>query len=174
LSPRASIAVVVLGALAAAATGCFIEEQPFTPVACGPNRSCPAFYTCVDTPSNGPICEANYAPGKPDAAPPPAGPYRDYCHDAWPLFDAYCVECHGPDQQLGVIRFRLDFYEADAGFLGARLMAPVVRNEVFVFRTMPPQTAMTFPTNPERLIIAQWVDAGAPFCGPSDGGDGGG
>lgn len=176
MSPRATIAAIALGALAAAA-GCFIDERPFAPVSCGPGRSCPAFYTCVDSASDGPICQAAYPPARPDASTSPPGPFRDYCHDAWPLFEAYCVECHGPDQQLGVIRFRLDLYESDAGFLGARLMAPVIRNEVQTFRTMPPQTASSFPSNAERLIVAQWVDAGAPFCaedgGTPDGGDGG-
>lgn len=171
MTPRASIAAIALGALAAAGAGCFIEEQPYVPVACGPGRSCPVFYRCVDTPTEGAICQAAYPPPRPDATVQPPGPYRDYCHDAKPLLDAYCVECHGPEQQLGVIRFRVDFYEADAGFLGARLMAPVIRNEVFVFRTMPPQTADLFPVDAERLILAQWVDAGAPECdGGSDGG----
>ena len=178
MSPRAATAATALGALAAAVAGCFIDERPFAPEACGPGRTCPAYYTCVDSAADGPICRAAYPPSKPDAAPPPPGPFRDYCHDAWPLFEAYCVECHGPDQQLGVIPFRIDLYQSDAGFLGARLMAPVIRNEVFTFRTMPPQTATVFPSNGERITIAQWVDAGAPFCAPDggapDGGDGGG
>lgn len=108
-----------------------------------------------------------------DASVSPPGPFRDYCHDAWPLFDAYCVECHGPDQQLGVTRFRLDLYDTDAGFYGAKAMAPVIRQQVFTFRIMPPQNAHAFPALGERLIIAQWVDAGAPYCA-ADGGDGGG
>jgi hypothetical protein len=179
LGARVAIAALLLAAVA----GCWIDESPFQPTPCGPGRTCPAFYTCVDDPPGTPICQAAYPPSRPDAAVPPKGPFRDYCHDAYPLFERYCVECHGPDQQLGVLRFRLDFYETDAGFIGARPLAPFIRTEVFVFRTMPPQDAPLFPTLAERLTIAEWVDAGAPFCaavdagtpdgGMSDGGDGG-
>jgi hypothetical protein len=172
VSARVSIVALVL---AAVAVGCWVDETPFTPKPCGPGRSCPAFYTCVDSSEGVSLCQASYPPGKPDATVTPAGPFRDFCHDAYPLFDQYCVECHGPDQQLGVLRFRLDFYLPDAGFIGAQQMAPAIRKEVFVFRTMPPQEAREFPTLAERLTMAEWVDAGAPFCGPLDGGtaDGG-
>lgn len=169
MSPRTAIAALVL----AVAAGCFIDEQPFQPTPCGPGSPCPAFYRCAEG-EGGSFCQAAYPPSRPDATVSPPGPFRDYCHDAWPLFEAYCVECHGPDQQLGNIHFRLDSYESDAGFLGARPMAPVIRTEVYVFRTMPPQTASAFPALAERLVIAQWVDAGAPFCAPPDGGSDGG
>lgn len=172
MTARVAIASLVF---AAVAVGCWIDETPFQPTPCGPGRTCPAFHECVNSAEGIPLCQAAYPSGRPDATvPPPPGPFRDYCHDAYPLFDQYCVECHGPDQQLGVLRFRLDFYQTDAGFFGAQQMAPFIRREVFVFRTMPPQDAVQFPTPGERLIMAQWVDAGAPFCAPPDGGADGG
>jgi hypothetical protein len=105
------------------------------------------------------------------------------------VFNLSCVgTCHGP--QMGYPNapktFRMDYYTPDASFdagvdAGAPLPGAYAYRELIKLRTfqaMPPMPPIDFPlppTAPQRALIWNWVDAGAPYgddslCNPPDSG----
>ncbi len=68
------------------------------------------------------------------------------------VLDAYCVACHGPDEQSGEIR--LDTLTNSSG--EARLDLLNAMHEVVRFGEMPPEEAKQ-PTEAERKLIDDWL-----------------
>src|SRR6266849_6217742 len=91
----------------------------------------------------------------------------DFRRDVQPLFKAYCVECHGPSQQMSGLRLdrRRDAMRggtiSDIGpgnSAGSRLYLKLLGNQFGA--QMPPTGALP----PEEInIIKAWIDQGAEW-----------
>lgn len=91
-----------------------------------------------------------------------------YSRDIQPIFDYYCVRCHGPEQAENGLR--LDSYE---GVLAGTQYGPVVKPGSPEFSTLyytiaqplSPQVAMpqeAHRLSPNRILnIKYWIQAGA-------------
>lgn len=140
---------------AVAVAACLVPVQDQEGQACVRAEDCPPPLTCVPLRTlPGRSCE--YLPG-PDVSN--AGDALDgggtYC-DVRPLFDVYCVSCHGPFSVSGDLR--LDRYP------DALDHADRIKVRTYDTRTMPPANALAYPADSERLAIANWVVGGAAPC----------
>ena len=100
----------------------------------------------------------------------PASPVAgkvDFRRDVQPLLKQYCIECHGPSQQMH--GFRLD-RRSDAmrggtivmitrgNSAGSRLYQKLIGNQY------GPQMPLTGPLTPQQIeIVRQWIDEGAEW-----------
>jgi mono/diheme cytochrome c family protein len=86
----------------------------------------------------------------PAKAVPEAGPAREAA--ALDVLDNYCVQCHGPEQQKGGVRFdaleTIDTVVQEEMFLNAR--------DAVHFEEMPPAKAKQ-PTPDERAVLLAWL-----------------
>lgn len=116
--------------------------------------------------------EAGDAPAHPTASPPEGIPpeadalaeelNRRLANDVLPLLDVYCIDCHvGADAEGDV---RLDRVRALADALALDKGLRTVK-EMVSGRHMPPDRADQ-PTDHERLIIEQWLDAALDYVPP--------
>lgn len=80
---------------------------------------------------------------------------RRLTQDVAPLLTKFCVKCHEGPQASGDMHLDLltDFKKVLAGDVDVRLVREMVGSG-----TMPPRKAQ-HPTDHERLIISQWLDA---------------
>lgn len=94
-----------------------------------------------------------------------------YCSDVKPVLEAYCVYCHGEEQQQSP-GMRLDLYDGGLAVKGAVQVAGRIKLRAYDREDMPPRAASTFPTKEERRILALWAVTGAQECdaGRPDGG----
>ncbi len=158
--------------------GCLLLEGEFEGQPCGDDTQCPDYYRCVQLgPTQSKTCEVNfpskYQPPVVDAGTRDAGrvvtPF--YCNEVKPLLDMYCTaNCHGADT-TGSLNdtFRLDYYTPPAGGKGAFAMASRIKIRTTDLATMPPAVDLMgnpVPMIPDagRLVLSNWVLAGAPFC----------
>ena len=152
---------------AAVVTACLIPVQDQEGQSCVRAEDCPPPLTCVPLRTlPGRSCEYVRGPviGAGDALDGGGG---TYCRDAKPVFDAYCVGCHGALNVEG--NLRVDIYTADGGPVpGAYDLAERIKFRTYDTRSMPPANAIAVPGDSERLTVARWVVGGAVECG--DGG----
>lgn len=104
--------------------------------------------------------------------PPAADRPVDYEKDIQPIFEARCIECHGPEKQKS--KFRMDSPEdfMKGGVEGAPIVAGDSANSFLVhlllgmrddYDIMPPKDD---PLTPEQIgLVRAWVDQGAKFPG---------
>jgi mono/diheme cytochrome c family protein len=88
-------------------------------------------------------------------------------HRAMAVLHKYCTSCHGPDLQRGGLR--LDHAQAIARggdsrqkLIGASRNDSALWTRVGIDKDMPPPDAKQ-PTDQERLLLRQWLEAGAKF-----------
>ncbi|HEY8208434.1 MAG TPA: hypothetical protein VIG99_13180 [Myxococcaceae bacterium] len=155
---------LAIGAAALAVTACLIQVPDQEGQSCVHASDCPPPLTCVPLRTlPGRSCE--YVPGPIVSSASDAidGGGGTFCQDAKPLFDAYCVSCHGALNLQG--NLRLDFYAADGGPVpGAFDLADRIKFRTWDTRSMPPANAVALPGDEERLTIARWVVGGAVEC----------
>ena len=156
--------VVAAAAVALAVTACLIPVQDQEGQSCVRAEDCPPPLTCVPLRTlPGRSCEYVRGPLISNASDALDGGGGTYCHDAKPVFDAYCVSCHGALNVQG--NLRLDIYAADGGPVpGAYDLADRIRFRTYDTRSMPPANALAVPGDVERLIVARWVVGGAVEC----------
>ena len=106
------------------------------------------------------------------AAAPPAGADRpiDFARDVRPLFDEFCIKCHGPEKPKA--KFRVDARQhllsgGDSGepaiVVGASAQSHLIKlvAQVNKAEVMPPQGARL---SPEQVgILRAWIDQGAKW-----------
>jgi mono/diheme cytochrome c family protein len=171
------VLALAVGLTLAAAVACTLPGNDLAGRTCSTQRDCPEPYACVAIqPGALRTCEVLALPPHSDAGLPSFdGGGVFYCSRAKRLLDTYCVNCHGPTQQLGG-NFRLDRYDSVGEVPGARAQAPRIMDRAVLTATMPPTTSPTgVPTDDERHALGVWVTAGAPLCdggtpGTADGG----
>ncbi|HVE83248.1 MAG TPA: c-type cytochrome domain-containing protein [Myxococcales bacterium] len=162
MARRALAIALGAGALAAA---CLVPVEDQAGKSCVYAQDCPPPLTCVPLRTlPGRSCEYVPAPDVSSSADELDGGGGTYCRDARPLFDAYCVACHGADNVLG--NLRLDIYTADGGGAvpGAFDRADRIKLRTYDTRTMPPAGALAYPGDGERITVARWVVGGAVEC----------
>lgn len=77
----------------------------------------------------------------------------DFSRDIQPLFERYCVSCHGPmEPESGL---RLDTLEAIVKTDELREWELLL--EVLKYEEMPPQKAKSQPTKEERALLVSWL-----------------
>ena len=154
--------LVMVGLVAAA---CLVPVEDQVGQSCVRAEDCPPPLTCVPLRTlPGRSCE--YLPGPIISSGDDLldGGGGTYCRDAKPIFDAYCVACHGELNVTGDLR--LDIYAADGGPVpGALDRADRIKLRTYDTRSMPPANALAYPSDNERLVVARWVVGGAVECG---------
>src|SRR5689334_4828595 len=148
---------IVIGAAALAVTACLIPVQDQQGQSCVHAADCPPPLTCVPLRTlPGRSCEYVLGPIVSSASDLIDGGGGTYCRDAKPIFDVYCISCHGPLSVQG--NLRLDIYAADGGEVpGALDLADRIKFRTWDTRSMPPANAINVPGDEERLTIARWV-----------------
>jgi PAS domain-containing protein len=77
----------------------------------------------------------------------------DFTRDIQPLFERYCVSCHGPTEpESGV---RLDTLDAIVKTDALREWEVLL--EVLEYEEMPPEKAESRPTKEERALLVSWL-----------------
>jgi hypothetical protein len=158
------------------AAACTLSAEDEQGKECKTAKDCRQPYSCVETNPNLFTCELLALPNTgavQDVLNEDAGqPY--YCAEVSQVLNTYCVStCHGVDRTgSGLQPFRLDYYDPpDAGDLpGAHQKAANIKIRTYDQRTMPP-AGSPLPSDAQRLLIRNWVAAGAPECNtPPDAG----
>ncbi len=91
----------------------------------------------------------------------------DFRRDVQPIFKQFCIECHGPSQQMHGFRLdrRRDALRGSIGTViapgnsaGSRLYLKLIGNQ------FGPQMPLTGPLTPEQIeVIKAWIDQGAEW-----------
>jgi hypothetical protein len=97
-----------------------------------------------------------------------------FTREVRPILSRYCFKCHGPDEETREGGLRLDAREsaiqaADSGLAAivphqpdmSELIARITSDDEFT--RMPPPSTKTALTVDEKKILADWVEAGAPY-----------
>lgn len=94
----------------------------------------------------------------------------DFTTQIWPIFEANCVKCHGPETQKA--KLRLDSKEAilEGGAMGA-VIEPGKPDASFLLEAinLPPDDDSFMPKEGQPLsqelrdLLRQWIAEGAPF-----------
>lgn len=96
------------------------------------------------------------AMGDDDDADDDAGTTLTYENFAKDFFETYCLHCHVAPLDEDV-PFVLDSYDAVVEQLDE------IREQAVELKAMPPDfTPGDFPTDSEREMLGEWIDAGAP------------
>ena len=69
--------------------------------------------------------------------------------------ERYCLECH-TDPPINDADGSLETYDDWVN------EAKSIKSEVVTFNNMPPEEASAFPTDEERALLGEWIDAGLP------------
>jgi YHS domain-containing protein/mono/diheme cytochrome c family protein/uncharacterized membrane protein len=105
------------------------------------------------------------------APPPPAGDSPEaYTHVIAPMFDKYCVACHGPEKAKGGLRADSVAALLQGGDTGPALVAANSKESLLLERLhlplaesehMPPE-GKPQPSNEDIALLTWWINAGAP------------
>ena len=103
----------------------------------------------------------------------PAAPDVDFLKDVYPIFEAHCIECHGPKKQKGGIRFdrRETLFEGDEDFI------PIVpgkpdQSTVIEMITLDEDDPDRMPKKADKLsdediaTLRTWIEEGAAWEQP--------
>jgi hypothetical protein len=151
----------ILSGLALLAAGCGFSAGNFAGKSCETNNECPEPYACAQVRPGARTCELvhgiEFGTGV-QVVPP------DYCHDAKPLLDKYCVSnCHGTDNSgSNGLPFRFDVYSLGGGVFCAFEKAANIKNRV-AEKSMPPAGSPA-PTDMEAAVLVRWANTGAAQC----------
>jgi YHS domain-containing protein/mono/diheme cytochrome c family protein len=97
----------------------------------------------------------------------------DFLKDVWPIIEARCVECHGPDEQKGKLRL-----DTRAGMFGEDAEYPAVvpgkpeDSELWLLVDLPADDPDLMPSEGERLsaaeldLLERWIAEGADWAQP--------
>ena len=98
----------------------------------------------------------------------------DFLEDVWPILEARCISCHGPEKQKG--KMRLDTH---AGMFGeGTKWKPIVAGDldesiVWELINLPADDPDIMPADDDPLTAAEievfksWIEAGAPWAQPT-------
>lgn len=140
--------------------------RPITPTPPAPAASAAATAAPVATAKPEPVAES--APAVAPVAAHQAASV-DFARDVKPIFEATCIECHGPDKVKA--RLRMDSIEAlqKGGKSGALLKAGDPENSLIMRRVLGLDGEDQMPLDKDPLSEAQldtlrrWIAAGAPY-----------
>ena len=100
--------------------------------------------------------------------PPPAGITADFIRDVRPIFEAHCLECHGPKKQRSDYRLDVKKIAFEGGVGGAPIIVPGKSAESLMIQyvagldedmTMPPKGD---PLTRDQIgVLRAWIDQGA-------------
>lgn len=114
--------------------------------------------------------------------PPAADIEVDFDKHIWPIFEAKCIECHGPDKQKSGLRMDTEEFFKKGGTEGPAAIPGDSANSLMIglvlgtnddFDIMPPKTD---PLTPEQVgLLRAWIDqglkwgeGGAPAAAPTE------
>jgi hypothetical protein len=152
-----------------AGSGCILGVLDYDGKSCDSAVDCPNPYSCLRRADGERACYLADPPGG-DGGVEIVLVTPDYCHDAKPVLDQFCLSsCHNPNHAgSGRTDFRLDYYELAGGVPGAKAKASTIRGRVYVSRDMPPVTSPQ-PSDAQRKLLADWAQGGAVECRPDAG-----
>jgi hypothetical protein len=163
----------LLALVAMSPAACVLGGVEFEGKSCQSAADCPRPFSCIRRPDGERACylsepdfdyDASVIVEVPEVTP-------DYCHDAKPVLDQFCLSaCHGPETTgSGRADFRLDYYDIPGNpVLGAKSKASAIRVRTYVSKDMPPP-GLAAPSEEQRKLLADWAQGGAIECRPDAG-----
>lgn len=106
-------------------------------------------------------------------APAPPTADVDFLLDVWPILEARCIQCHGPDKQKGDLRF-----DTRAGLFGEDSEYPPVvpgdleASEMWFLVNLPADDVDVMPAEGDPLtadqlaVLREWIEGGAVWAQP--------
>ncbi len=102
-------------------------------------------------------------------------PSVDFVRDIQPIFQAACINCHGPKKAAGQLRLDLKSLAIKGGISGAIIVPGNSRQSRLLARILGEGSEARMPLGgdplkPEQIeLIRRWIDAGAAWSGEEDG-----
>lgn len=103
------------------------------------------------------------------ASEPEPAPLVDFHRDVAPIFKARCLNCHGPQQQLGGLRLDDRTIALQGGLSGKKLIGSSAAESELLQRVTNTDPALVMPkeggklSDPDIETLRRWIAAGAPW-----------